>query len=109
MPFIQFQLRRGTSEFWTIQNPILAEGELGLETDTLLLKLGTGILHWRDLPYYGVAGPQGPTGPNGPLGPTGTQGATGPLGPTNTIIFDGGNATTQYATGPSIFDCGYSY
>ena len=109
MPFIQFQLRRGTANEWQSQSVILAQGEFGLETDTKQLKLGDGFSTWNELPYYGPTGPQGPIGPSGPSGEIGIQGATGPLGPARAIIFDGGDAVTQYATGPPVLDCGYSY
>jgi hypothetical protein len=45
------QLRRGTAAQWTSVNPILAQGEQGLETDTNKFKVGDGIQHWNDLPY----------------------------------------------------------
>lgn len=47
-----FKLRRGPSTEWTTDNPILDEGEPGLETDTGKFKLGDGIQSWIDLPYY---------------------------------------------------------
>lgn len=51
------QLRRGTAAEWTATNPILADGEIGLETDTLSFKLGDGVTNWSTLSYGGVAGP----------------------------------------------------
>lgn len=51
MPFIQFQLRRGLATEWTTVNPVLASGEMGLETDTYKIKVGNGSLNWNDLPY----------------------------------------------------------
>ena len=48
----EIQLRRGTLLEWETINPILAQGEPGLETDTNQIKYGTGLLHWMDLPYY---------------------------------------------------------
>lgn len=45
------QLRNGTSTEWTTANPVLAEGELGLETDTNLYKIGDGATSWSSLPY----------------------------------------------------------
>lgn len=44
--------RRGTSAAWTAANPILQNGEPGYETDTGLLKVGTGIATWSALPYF---------------------------------------------------------
>lgn len=46
-----FQLKRGTSEAWTRNNPKLYPGEPGFELDTGKLKIGDGIKFWRDLPY----------------------------------------------------------
>jgi hypothetical protein len=47
----QIQLRRGTSTEWTNANPVLGEGELGLETDTKLYKIGDGTSTWNQLNY----------------------------------------------------------
>jgi hypothetical protein len=47
----QIQLRRGTSSEWTAANPVLAEGELGLETNTKLYKIGDGTSTWNQLSY----------------------------------------------------------
>lgn len=49
----QIQLRRGTASQWTSANPILAAGELGVETDTVKAKIGDGINTWNLLPYFG--------------------------------------------------------
>jgi len=49
----QIQLRRGTATQWTSANPILAAGELGVETDTVKAKIGDGALAWNSLPYFG--------------------------------------------------------
>lgn len=46
----KIKLRRDTSTGWATINPILAEGEPGLETDTDLLKIGDGVTHWTALP-----------------------------------------------------------
>lgn len=48
------QIKRGTAAQWTDANPILAEGEPGVETDTGLLKVGTGLDNWAALPYAGA-------------------------------------------------------
>ena len=77
MPYIKLQIRRGTSANWELSNPILAQGEWALTTDTNFLKLGDGVTHWNDLPIYNTIGPTGDTGPTGNTGPTGTIGATG--------------------------------
>ena len=44
-------IRNGTSINWTTRNPILQQGEYGLETDTFLIKIGDGIHDWEHLPY----------------------------------------------------------
>ena len=47
----QIQLRRGTAGVWTAANPLLAQGEIGLETDTNLIKIGDGTTFWNALGY----------------------------------------------------------
>jgi hypothetical protein len=46
--------RRGLQSEWQAANPILAEGELGLELDTKLYKIGNGIDGWNSLGYGGT-------------------------------------------------------
>ena len=48
----KIQIRRDTAANWTSSNPTLAQGELGLETDTSKLKAGTGSTAWTSLGYY---------------------------------------------------------
>ena len=45
------RLRRGTAAQWASANPILAGGEVGLETDTYKTKYGDGVTAWNSLPY----------------------------------------------------------
>lgn len=52
MPATKIKLRRDISTNWSSINPILAEGEVGLETNTKKFKVGDGTTHWNDLPYY---------------------------------------------------------
>ena len=47
----QIQKRRGTAALWSAANPLLAQGEQGLETDTNLTKTGDGVTYWNSLPY----------------------------------------------------------
>lgn len=49
------QLRRGTQSEWMNINPILANGELGLETNTGRLKIGNGSSQWSELDYIGTS------------------------------------------------------
>lgn len=51
MPFIQFQFRRGTASEWTSADPVLAAGEMGIETDTKKVKIGDGVNNWANLSY----------------------------------------------------------
>ena len=45
------QVRRDTAANWTSANPTLAAGEMGFETDTGKLKIGTGSTAWTSLLY----------------------------------------------------------
>ena len=48
---VRIQLRHDTAQNWTNANPILLSGEIGIETDTDRLKIGTGN-RWNDTNYY---------------------------------------------------------
>lgn len=50
----RIQLRNDTAENWTNWNPVLLEGEMGVETDTGKIKIGNGTDHWETLKYSGV-------------------------------------------------------
>ena len=45
------QIRRDTSSNWTSANPTLAQGELGVETNTSKIKVGNGSTAWSSLSY----------------------------------------------------------
>ena len=47
----QIQLRRDTAANWTSANPVLAQGEFAVETDTLKAKIGDGSTAWTSLGY----------------------------------------------------------
>ena len=47
----KIQLRRGTAAQWVAANPVLAEGEIGVETDTKQFKIGDGLKEWTLLAY----------------------------------------------------------
>lgn len=47
----KIQLRGDTAANWTSVNPVLAERELGIETDTLFYKIGNGVDNWNTLTY----------------------------------------------------------
>ena len=46
------QLRRDSLANWTAANPVLAQGELVIETDTKMLKSGDGVTAYSLLPYF---------------------------------------------------------
>jgi len=48
---IQIRWRRDTSANWTTNNPTLAQGEPGFETDTSKYKIGNGSSAWNSLAY----------------------------------------------------------
>lgn len=49
------QLRRDTAADWTSNNPTLANGEPGIETDTGKWKVGDGSTVWISLGYYAAS------------------------------------------------------
>ncbi len=61
MAYAKIRPRRGTATQWETANPILVEGEIGVEvpddgvgTGTVNIKFGDGVTPWNDLPY-GIA------------------------------------------------------
>ena len=66
---IILQLRHAAAASWSIVNPVLAQGEMGYETDTEQFKIGNGSTAWNSLGYGGLLGPTGNTGPTGMTGP----------------------------------------
>ncbi len=50
------QLRRDTAANWTSVDPTLADGEMGIETDTLKQKIGDGSTAWTGLSYLASGG-----------------------------------------------------
>jgi hypothetical protein len=53
---VQIQIRNGTAAQWTSANPVLAAGEVGIETDTRKQKFGDGTTAWNSLAYAGGTG-----------------------------------------------------
>jgi hypothetical protein len=94
------KIRRDISGNWSVVNPVLAEGELGIETNTNKLKFGNGVDAWNQLPYFENTGPVGATGPTGSTGATGATGATGPGGPSNVV---NATSTTSNSTFYPVF------
>lgn len=53
--------RHDTAANWASVNPILAQGEMGIETDTRKFKFGDGTTAWTDLAYASSEGGGGGT------------------------------------------------
>lgn len=51
MATVKFRIRRDTAANWTANDPTLALGEPGLETDTRKVKYGDGSTAWTALDY----------------------------------------------------------
>ena len=51
MATVRIQVRRGTASQWSTTNPVLAAGEMGVETDTNKFKFGNGTATWSALSY----------------------------------------------------------
>jgi hypothetical protein len=49
---VRIQLRRDTAANWASSNPTLRAGEIGIETDTLKFKVGTGSTPWNSITAY---------------------------------------------------------
>jgi len=118
MSFGVFQFRRGSASDWSTANTVLAAGELGIETNTSLFKIGDGSTAWTDLPYggiqgikgdkgYGDKGEKGDVGPKGDIGNKGDKGDTGNKGDTGltaTLLYEEFTATSDQTTFyPSTF------
>ncbi len=58
MATVRIQVRRGTASDWSTVNPILAAGELGIETNTRKLKVGDGTTAWGSLSYIAADAPE---------------------------------------------------
>jgi hypothetical protein len=56
LPNSTVKVKRATAARWTSQNPVLAAGEIGYETDTRKMKLGDGTSSWTQLSYLVAEG-----------------------------------------------------
>nr|DAQ61577.1 MAG TPA: hyaluronidase [Caudoviricetes sp.] len=68
----RFTFQEGTKSELINSDLILYEGEIALESDTQLMKMGDGKTVYKELPYMN-RGPQGPKGDRGEKGDTGTS------------------------------------
>lgn len=81
---VQIQKRRDTAANWTANNPTLAAGEAGYETDTGKMKIGDGATAWVSLAYFGS------TWDKHNILAAGTQTAN----TTGTVVFSNSNGVT---------------
>lgn len=58
MPYVRIRPRRDTDQHWKEANPVLKEGELGIQTPDdgigkglVVIKIGDGTSSWTTLPY----------------------------------------------------------
>jgi hypothetical protein len=58
---LKIQLRRDIAANWRANNPLLLNGEIGIETDTLKFKVGNGAQRWNAIEFYAFK----PGSPNG--------------------------------------------
>ena len=66
----RLQQRRDTAANWTSNNPTLANGEIGYETDTKKFKIGDGSTAWTSLAYAATGTVTGVTAGTGLTGGT---------------------------------------
>lgn len=87
------QLRRDTAANWTSANPILAQGEMGVETNTRKLKIGDGTTAWNSLSYYDLG-----TILSEVIFTGGIREQTYQITDAATIFIEPGNGSIQYLT-----------
>jgi hypothetical protein len=90
----RIQLRRGTAAQWTSANPVLLEGELGLETDTGKIKVGDGVANWNTTTYNVSSGSTVADITIGPDNPASGGGGLSYDGATATLTFTPAVETT---------------
>ena len=83
LPNSTVKVKRATAARWASQNPVLAAGEIGYETDTRKMKLGDGTSSWTQLSYLVADG----TGTGTDTG-TGGQAATIRIGTVTTLQYN---------------------
>jgi hypothetical protein len=102
MAYRRILIRRDTAANWTANNPTLAAGEFGHETDTGKLKLGTGAIAWNSLGYQNnVTSVNGQTGVVTGLAPAANPTFTGTVsGITKSMVGLGNVDNTSDANKP---------
>jgi hypothetical protein len=98
----RMQQRRDTAANWTSSNPTLAAGEIGIETDTQKMKVGTGSTAWTSLAYAATGTVTSITAGTGLTGGTISSSGTIALS-TPVAVADGGTGITSFGTGIATF------
>lgn len=98
----RMQQRRDTAANWTSNNPTLAAGELGVETDTGKMKIGTGSTAWTSLAYAATGTVTSITAGTGLTGGTISSSGTVALD-TPVAVANGGTGITSFGTGIATF------
>ena len=107
------QMRRGSAVDWTSANPVLASGEIGLETDTNKAKIGDGTTAWTSLGYITEWGAAAFTPTMLQLTKNSTvfttTGARAAITGFNTDVDDSSDYTVDSANGIITFDTAGTY
>ena len=87
-------LRNDTAEKWLASNPVLLTGEMGVETDTGLLKVGDGTSTWAALEYIN----------NFENKPTAThyEGTAQPIADSNPVEYESDEAVIARVLGEAV-------
>jgi hypothetical protein len=98
----RMQQRRDTAANWTSNNPTLANGEIGIETDTKKMKVGDGTTAWTSLAYAATGTVTSITAGTGLSGGTISSSGTIALS-TPVSVANGGTGITSFGSGVATF------
>jgi hypothetical protein len=91
------QARRDIASNWASANPVLADGEIGFESNTGAIKLGDGSTAWTSLPYLRATEPAGNTD---------TAKTTGYVGIPQVVLSSGNLTLSKAHAGKHIYVTG---
>lgn len=107
----KFQFRRGTASQWTVINPVLDDGEPGIEKDTGRVKFGDGVSAWLALPYAGITTVSYDMLPAGTTITVAKSGATWPSRPTSrtdiVVVWKGADPSPAIGGSGMVADVDY--
>lgn len=98
----RMQQRRDTAANWTSANPTLAAGEIGIETDTQKMKVGTGSTAWTSLAYAAIGTVTSITAGTGLSGGTITSSGTIAIDSTVATLTGSQTLTNKTLTSPTV-------